>query len=62
MAKERMSEEQKNQLTHFIETASQLDEQSLLQLQFTANVLLAREKQIQLTAGKEILQCSVETA
>ena len=52
---ERMSEERKRQITQFVETAAQLDEQSLLQLQFTANVLLARERQVQLLSEKEIM-------
>ena len=55
MGKERTLEAWKQSIMKLIETASQLDEQSLLQLQFTANVLLARERQVQLLSEKEIM-------
>lgn len=46
MGREQMSDEKRKRLQHFIRDVSQLDEQSLLQLQFAANVLLAREKMV----------------
>lgn len=46
MKRKRMSDEKRKQLQRFVRDVSQLDEQSLLQLQFAANVLLAREKMV----------------
>ena len=47
-----MSDEQRNQLKSFMNDVSQLDEQSFIQIQFAASVLLARERQISLSKEK----------
>ena len=55
MEREQMSDEKRKRLQRFIREVSQLDEQSLLHLQFAANVLLAREKMVMSSENEQTI-------
>ena len=50
-----MSDEQRNELKSLMNDISQLDEQSFIQIQFAASVLLARERQVTLSKEKAVV-------